>query len=73
MSNTTTDYTPGQVYEVDPASLTIGTNVRTDVRERDEFAQSIKAVGVLEPITAYVDEDRTLVAGIAGRRRSPDV
>ena len=65
----TTDYTPGQVYEVDPATLTIGTNVRTDVRERDEFAQSIKAVGVLEPITAYAGEDGALVV-YRGQRRT---
>lgn len=63
------DYTLGQVYEVDPATLTIGTNVRSDVRERDEFAQSIKAVGVLEPITAYADEDGALVA-YRGQRRT---
>lgn len=54
-------YTVGQVYEVDPAALTIGTNVRVDVQERDEFAQSIRALGVLEPITVYAGEDGALV------------
>lgn len=65
----TTDYTPGQVYEVDPATLTIGTNVRTHVAEREEFAQSVKALGVLEPITAYVGEDGALVV-YRGQRRT---
>lgn len=65
----TTDYIPGQVYEVDPATLTIGTNVRTDAAEREEFAQSIKAVGVLEPITAYAGEDGALVV-YRGQRRT---
>jgi len=36
------DYIPGQVYEVDPATLVIGTNVRTDIKERSDFAKSIK-------------------------------
>lgn len=62
-------YTVGQVYEVDPAILTIGTNVRVDVRERDEFAQSIRALGVLEPITVYAGEDGALVV-YRGQRRT---
>lgn len=63
------DYTPGQVYEVDPATLVIGTNVRTDIKERSDFAKSIKALGVLEPITAYIGEDGALVV-YRGQRRT---
>lgn len=39
---------PGGVYEVDPAALVIGTNVRTDTRESKEFSASVKARGVIE-------------------------
>lgn len=68
MSDTAT-YAEGQVYEVDPATLTIGTNVRADVRESSDFAASIKARGVLEPITAWADEDGSLVV-YRGQRRT---
>ena len=44
MSNTTaTAYEVGHLYEVDPGTLKIGANVRTDPRpDAKEFAASIK-------------------------------
>lgn len=62
-------YTVGQVYDVEPAALLIGTNVRHDVKTRDDFAASIRARGVLEPVTAYEDQDGHLVI-LRGQRRT---
>lgn len=62
-------YTVGQVYDVEPAALLIGTNVRHDVKTRDDFAQSIRARGVLEPVTAYEDQEGHLVI-LRGQRRT---
>lgn len=68
MSDTTT-YTVGQVVEVDPKDLTIGANVRTDTYPKaKEFAASIKTRGVIEVITAHVDEDARLVVQRGQRR-----
>ncbi|WP_299451244.1 ParB N-terminal domain-containing protein [uncultured Serinicoccus sp.] len=58
----------GRVYEVDPAALVIGTNVRTDTRESKEFSASVKARGVIEPITAWADQDGSLVVERGQRR-----
>ena len=61
----TTVYTVGQVYEVTPDALKIGTNVRIDTHPKaKDFAASIKASGVLEAITAWVDEDGVLVVPV---------
>lgn len=62
-------YTVGQVYNIEPAALLIGTNVRHDVKTRDDFAQSIRARGVLEPVTAYEDQEGHLVV-LRGQRRT---
>ncbi|MEO7068966.1 MAG: ParB/Srx family N-terminal domain-containing protein [Nostocoides sp.] len=62
-------YTVGQVYEVDPATLTIGSNVRIDTHPAaKDFAASIKARGVLEAITAWVGHDGSLVVQRGQRR-----
>lgn len=67
--STTTAYTVGQVVEVDPKTLTIGANVRLDTYPKaKEFAASIKTRGVIEVITAHVDEDETLVVQRGQRR-----
>ncbi|OLT43925.1 hypothetical protein BJF86_13270 [Serinicoccus sp. CNJ-927] len=58
----------GRVYEVDPSTLVIGTNVRTDTRESKEFSASVKARGVIEPITAWADQDGSLVVDRGQRR-----
>lgn len=73
MSTTTsreaTSYEVGHLYDVDPATLQIGTNVRTDTRpDAKAFAASIKARGVLEVITAHPGEDGALVVQRGQRR-----
>lgn len=69
MSATATTPIVGQVIEVDPATLVIGANVRVDTHpDAKEFAASIKARGVLEVITAHVDEDGSLVVQRGQRR-----
>ena len=71
MSTTnSTTYRVGETYRVAPQALTIGTNVRTDTHPgASEFAASIKARGVLEPITVWVDDDGDLVV-YRGQRRT---
>lgn len=70
-------YAVGQLVDIDPKTLVIGANVRTDVHPHArEFAQSIKQRGVLQVITAYETENgqltvdrgqrRTLVAATVG-------
>lgn len=62
-------YDVGQVYDLHPATLRIGANVRLDTQATaKEFAASIKARGVLEPVTAWVDEDGKLVVARGQRR-----
>lgn len=64
-----TAYDVGQVYDLDPATLRIGANVRLDTQATaKEFIASIKARGVLEPVTAWVDEDGELVVARGQRR-----
>ena len=71
MSTTTSStYRVGETYRVAPRALTIGANVRTDTQPgASEFAASIKARGVLEPITVWVDDDGNLVV-YRGQRRT---
>lgn len=58
-----------ELIEVDPATLIVGANVRTDTHpDAREFAASIKARGVLEVVTAYRDDDGHLVV-LRGQRR----
>lgn len=66
---TTTNEQTGELIHLDPATLTIATNVRTDLAEDKEFAASIKARGVLEPVTVYRAEDGTY-AVLRGQRRT---
>ena len=62
-------YIVGQVYDIDPAVFTIWANVRLDTHPNArEFAASIKARGVLEAITAWVDEDGALTVERGQRR-----
>ena len=70
MSIIATAYEVGHLYEVDPGALKIGANVRTDTHpDAKEFAASIKTRGVLEVISAYVDDDGDLTV-LRGQRRS---
>ncbi len=60
----------GGIYRVPPGALVIGANVRSDTHPgAKEFAASIKARGVLEPITAWVDDEGNLVV-YRGQRRT---
>jgi ParB family chromosome partitioning protein len=60
----------GELLHVDPATLTIGTNVRTETHtDAKQFARSIRERGVLEVITAYRDETGQLVV-LRGQRRT---
>ncbi|MEX1078908.1 MAG: hypothetical protein WED09_07355 [Homoserinimonas sp.] len=47
----------GTIVQVDPATLTIALNVRTDAKVDKEFVASIKTLGILQPpmVTANAD------------------
>ena len=65
-----TGFEVGGTYRVPPGALVIGANVRSDTHPGvKDFAASIKARGVLEPITAWVDDDGNLVV-YRGQRRT---
>lgn len=57
-----------QLLEVDPSTLVIGANVRLDPRLDQEFIDSIRRLGVLQPIGVHADEDRLVVDW--GQRRT---
>jgi ParB family chromosome partitioning protein len=60
----------GEFLHVDPATLTIGANVRTETHaDAKQFARSIRERGVLEVITAYRDQAGQLVV-LRGQRRT---
>lgn len=65
MSTTTAS---GTIEHVDPATLTIATNVRTDVNLGKEFTDSIRANGVLQPIVATRDTEGALHVRYGQRR-----
>ena len=82
--DTTEDATPqpiGELEHLNPHTLIIGDNVRTDAALDKDFIASIKQHGVLMPITAVRDEDgnvlvrdgqrRTLAAREAGHPSIP--
>ncbi|WP_380162661.1 ParB/RepB/Spo0J family partition protein [Kineococcus sp. R86509] len=56
------------LVHLDPATLTIGTNVRLDARLDAEFVASIKARGVLVPIVAVRHADGAHVVRYGQRR-----
>lgn len=59
-----------QFVRLDPSTIKIGANVRTDLHaDAREFARSIKERGVLEPVTLYADEDGGYVL-LRGQRRA---
>ena len=65
-----TGFEVGGTYRVPPGALVIGANVRSDTHPgAKEFAASIKARGVLEPVTAWVDDEGNLVV-YRGQRRT---
>jgi ParB family transcriptional regulator, chromosome partitioning protein len=54
---------------LDPAVITIGANVRTDLPDAKEFVRSIKERGVIEPVTVYRDDEDGYVC-LRGQRRT---
>jgi len=61
--------TAPEIVLVDPGTLIIGANVRVDRRTDKEFTASIRERGVTQAITAYRNDDNTLVV-ITGQRRT---
>lgn len=59
----------GELVHVDPNTLSIETNVRTEASVTKQFVASIKENGVLVPIVAVRDDDGTLRVR-AGQRRT---
>lgn len=57
------------LLHLDPAVITIGANVRTDLPDASQFRRSIKERGVIEPVTVYRDEDGRFVC-LRGQRRT---
>ncbi|MDN5898474.1 MAG: ParB N-terminal domain-containing protein [Brachybacterium sp.] len=68
-SPTTAETTGAEFVHVDPATILIGANVRTDLPDAKQFRKSIKERGVLEAVTAYRDEDGQYVC-LRGQRRT---
>lgn len=66
---TVTAETLQELLHVDPTTLIIGTNVRAARDLPKSFVDSIRERGVLQPITAYLDDDGRLVV-LRGQRRT---
>ena len=67
---TTSVYEVGHLYEVDPCELKIGANVRVDTHpDAKDFAASVRTRGVLEVISAYLDDEGGLTV-LRGQRRA---
>lgn len=65
---TTTIPADAELLEVDPATLEIGDNVRTEASIGKAFAASIATHGVLQPLTATRRADGTIVVRDGQRR-----
>lgn len=58
---TTNSADPARTVEhVDPNSIVLDTNVRTDARLDKQFVASIREHGVMQPVVGYRDEDGTI-------------
>lgn len=78
--NMTTTTTPGTIEHIDPQTIDVATNVRTEATLGKEFVDSIRANGVLQPVVAYRDSEgvhvrygqrRTLAAQMVGLATMP--
>lgn len=65
---TTTD-TTSTVVHVDPASIVLDTNVRTETRLDKDFIASVREHGVMQPVVGYRHDDGT-VHVLQGQRRT---
>ena len=63
-----TDAVEEFVY-LDPGTIIIGSNVRTDLPDAKEFCRSIKERGVLEAVTVYRNDEGQHVC-LRGQRRT---
>lgn len=71
MTTTLTDYEVGYLYDVPPGDLRIGANVRVDTYpDAKDFAASIKARGVIEVVSAYIDPLDGALTVTRGQRRT---
>lgn len=57
------------ILHVDPNTLVIGTNVRRDAVADRQLVESVRALGVLDAVSAYRDQDGSLVV-LRGQRRT---
>ena len=57
------------VERVNPRDVVIGDNIRTDAHPSEQFVESVRANGVLIPISAYRDESGTVVV-VDGQMRT---
>ncbi len=67
-TDASTDAAAEEFVYLNPATIIIGSNVRTDLRVDKEFRKSIKERGVLEAVTVYRDEDGQYVLDRGQRR-----
>ena len=65
---TTTDTTRTLVH-VDPTTIVLDTNVRTDARLDKDFVASVRDHGVMQPVVGYRDQDGA-VHVLQGQRRT---
>lgn len=66
-TETGTTYRVGAVYQVDPATLLLERNIR-DAQPSADLVKSVKAKGVLEPITAVLTAEGALLVRLGHRR-----
>ena len=65
----TTEQEVDVILHVDPNALVIGTNVRRDAVADRQLVESVRALGVLDAVSAYRDQDGSLVV-LRGQRRT---
>lgn len=57
------------LVQIDPASVVVGLNVRTDANLTADFVASIRELGVLEPVVGHYGEEGRFVV-LRGQRRT---
>lgn len=67
MTTTLKRYEPGSLYQVNPGDLVLERNIRDAHADADLLA-SVKALGVLQPVTAVVNSAGQLVVRLGHRR-----
>lgn len=67
--DTATETDPGYLVHLDPTTLVLEDNIRTDDDLDDAFVESVRDNGVLLPVRAYLAADDARVTVRDGRRR----